>query len=135
MTLQFIHDNRGNTTGVFISIEEWQSLKTKYADLQKDMSQKTLAEIASVNLKSLSRYELGTSIPPADIIKKLADALKVSTDTLLSDEKINIQDKDLLRKFEVIQDMKGETKKTVLNLIDLAIRDFKAKQVYASQNK
>ena len=36
MTLQFIHDNRGNTTGVFISIEEWQSLKTKYTDLQKE---------------------------------------------------------------------------------------------------
>jgi transcriptional regulator with XRE-family HTH domain len=99
---------------------------------QKDMSQKALAEIADVNLKSLSRYELGASIPPADIIKKLADALKVSTDTLLSDEKIDIQDKDLLRKFEVIQNMKGETKRTVINLIDLAIRDFKAKQAYAS---
>ena len=99
---------------------------------QKNMSQKVLAEIAGVNLKSLSRYELGTSIPPADVIKKLADALKVSTDTLLSDEKINIQDKDLLKKFEAIQDMKGETKRTVLNLIDLAIRDFKAKQAYSS---
>jgi len=99
---------------------------------QKDLSQKALAEIADVNLKSLSRYELGTSVPPADVIKKLADALQVSTDTLLSDEKINIQDKELLRKFEVIQDMKGETKRTVINLIDLAIRDFKARQAYAS---
>ena len=36
MTLQFIHDNRGNTTGVFITIEEWQLLKTKYTDLQKE---------------------------------------------------------------------------------------------------
>ena len=27
MTLKFIHDNKGNTTGVFIPIEEWQSLK------------------------------------------------------------------------------------------------------------
>lgn len=36
MTLQFIHDNRGNTTGVFIPIEEWQTLKTKYTDLQKE---------------------------------------------------------------------------------------------------
>ncbi len=35
MTLQFIHDNKGNTTGVFIPIEDWQSLKTKYTDLQK----------------------------------------------------------------------------------------------------
>ena len=36
MTFQFIHDNRGNTTGVFIPIEEWQSLKAKYTDLQKE---------------------------------------------------------------------------------------------------
>jgi hypothetical protein len=35
MTLQFIHDTKGNTTGVFIPIEEWQSLKTKYSELQK----------------------------------------------------------------------------------------------------
>ena len=36
MTLQFIHDNKGNTTGVFIPIEEWQTLKIKYYDLQKE---------------------------------------------------------------------------------------------------
>ena len=34
MTLQYIHDNRGNTTGVFIPIEDWQNLKEKYSDLQ-----------------------------------------------------------------------------------------------------
>ena len=36
MTLQFIHDNKGNTTGVFIPIEEWQNLKSKYTDLQTE---------------------------------------------------------------------------------------------------
>lgn len=46
MTLQFIHDSRGNTTGVFISIEEWQSLKTKYADLQKEEA-KNMVELAA----------------------------------------------------------------------------------------
>lgn len=33
MAVQFIHDVKGNTTGVFIPIEEWQDLKTKYTDL------------------------------------------------------------------------------------------------------
>ena len=42
MTLQFIHDNRGNTTGVFIPIEEWQALKTKYADLQTEEAQNVM---------------------------------------------------------------------------------------------
>lgn len=108
------------------------SERIRLARQQKNMSQKVLAETADVNLKSLSRYEIGTSIPPADVIKKIADALQVSTDTLLSDEKINIQDKELLKKFEVIQNMTGETKKTVLNLIDLVIRDFKTQQAYRS---
>lgn len=42
MTLQFIHDNRGNTTGVFIPIEDWQDLKTKYSDLQHEEAQNNI---------------------------------------------------------------------------------------------
>jgi hypothetical protein len=42
MTLQFIKDNKGNTTGVFIPIEEWQALKTKYTDLQKEEAENTI---------------------------------------------------------------------------------------------
>ena len=33
MNIQFIHDNKGNTTGVFIPIEEWNELKSKYVDI------------------------------------------------------------------------------------------------------
>jgi hypothetical protein len=46
MTLQFIHDNKGNTTGVFIPIEEWQGLKEKYTELQKEESQ-NITELTS----------------------------------------------------------------------------------------
>ena len=45
MTLQFIHDNKGNTTGVFLPIEEWQTLKTKYTELQKEEAE-NLVELA-----------------------------------------------------------------------------------------
>jgi hypothetical protein len=45
MTLQFIHDSKGNTTGVFIPIEDWQSLKSKYSDLQKEEAE-SIAELA-----------------------------------------------------------------------------------------
>ena len=45
MILQFIHDNKGNTTGVFIPIEEWQFLKTKYTELQKEEA-KNIVELA-----------------------------------------------------------------------------------------
>jgi hypothetical protein len=46
MSLQFIHDNKGNTTGVFIPIEDWQSLKDTYEGLQKEEVENT-AELGS----------------------------------------------------------------------------------------
>ena len=99
---------------------------------QKNVSQKELAELSNVNLKSLSRYELGTSVPPADSLKKIADALGVSADHLLGDEGAQIRDKELLKQFEVVQEMNGEARKVVQAFLDMAIRDFKAKQAYAS---
>lgn len=36
MALQFIHDNKGNATGVFIPIEDWEILKNRYSDLQTE---------------------------------------------------------------------------------------------------
>lgn len=98
---------------------------------QKGFSQSELAELSGVNNKSLSRYELGTSIPPADALKNIADALGVSADVLLSDDKISIKDKELLKRFEVIQEMTGDDKNMVLKFLDLTIRDFKAKKAYA----
>jgi hypothetical protein len=52
MTLQFIHDNKGNTTGVFLPIEEWQTLKTKYTELQKAEAE-NLIELAPWQKKIL----------------------------------------------------------------------------------
>lgn len=98
---------------------------------QKGFSQAELAEKAQVNNKSLSRYELGTSIPPADALKSLADALGVSSDALLSDDTVSIKDKELLQKFEVIQEMEEEDKAIVTRFLDLTIRDFKTKQAYS----
>ncbi|WP_422008200.1 helix-turn-helix domain-containing protein [Roseivirga pacifica] len=97
---------------------------------QRNLSQTELASKSGVNLKSLSRYELGTSIPPANILKDLADAMGVSADALLGEEAV-IKDKELFKKFEIIQQMDEETKKIITNFLDLTIRDFKAKQAYS----
>ncbi len=99
---------------------------------QKNLSQAELAERSGVNNKSLSRYELGSSIPPADALKAIADALEVSTDSLLSDDNTLIKDKQLLKRFEIIQDMTGDNKTMVIKFLDLAIRDYKTQQTYSS---
>lgn len=36
MSLQFISDNNGLTTGVFIPIEEWNNLKSKFKGLDEE---------------------------------------------------------------------------------------------------
>lgn len=35
MNLQYISDNTGKTTGVFIPISEWNELKSKYKDIEE----------------------------------------------------------------------------------------------------
>ena len=99
---------------------------------QKKISQKELAYLSEINLKSLSSYELGTSIPPANALKAIADALEVSADYLLSDDQVAIKDKYLLQKFETIQNISGETRVVINQFLDLIIRHHKTKQNYAS---
>ena len=36
MNLQYISDNRGRTTGVFIPIQEWEYLKSKFRGLKEE---------------------------------------------------------------------------------------------------
>lgn len=40
MSLQYISDSNGVPTGVFIPLSEWENLKNKYNDLEKDLSKK-----------------------------------------------------------------------------------------------
>ncbi len=80
MTLQFIHDNRGNTTGVFISIEEWQTLKSKYTDLQKEEAE-NIMELASWQKQIID--------------DRLSDYYKNPTDVVDFDKTIDDIDKSL----------------------------------------
>lgn len=36
MNLQYISDNKGKTTGVFIPIQEWEGLKSKFKGLEEE---------------------------------------------------------------------------------------------------
>lgn len=36
MSLQYITDDKGQTTGVFIPIQEWNNLKSKYKGIEED---------------------------------------------------------------------------------------------------
>jgi transcriptional regulator with XRE-family HTH domain len=72
---------------------------------------------------SPSRYERGISRPTADTLKRLADALGVSGDYLLegaSDEaaKARFEDRELLRRFQEVQELSSRDKEIVKELLD-----------------
>ena len=104
--------------------------RIRLARQKKKLSQKELAELTNINFKSLSRYELGTTIPPANLLADIAKVLGVSTDYLILGESVEIQDLELYKKFVAIQDIKGDTKKMIVTFLDMAVRDAKAKQAY-----
>jgi transcriptional regulator with XRE-family HTH domain len=97
---------------------------------QKNLSQKELAQLADVNLKSLSRYELGTTVPPADSLGRIAKVLGASNDYFIIGNTVEIQDLKLYERFLAIQAIEGDTKKMILHFLDMAIRDAKAKEAY-----
>lgn len=53
---------------------------------KKGITQAKLAEILGVGRTTITMYEKGTIVPPADILRKLADYFNVSVDYLLGRE-------------------------------------------------
>lgn len=78
----------------------------------------------------IGRYERGDISPSIEAVAKIADALEVSVDYLIGKTKMEL-DKETIRRFEDIAALSQENKNFVLNLIDMALRDFKTKKAYA----
>jgi transcriptional regulator with XRE-family HTH domain len=79
----------------------------------------------------VGRYERGDISPSVEVVSKIADALEVSVDYLLGKTKMEL-DKQALKRLEDISNLPDESKKFVLTLIDMALRDFKVKKAHAS---
>jgi transcriptional regulator with XRE-family HTH domain len=78
----------------------------------------------------VGRYERGDISPSIEVVSKIADALEVSVDYLIGKTNMEL-DKDTMRRIEDISALSQENKNFVLNLIDMALRDFKTKKAYA----
>jgi hypothetical protein len=67
MSLQFIQDNKGNTTGVYIPIEEWQNLKAKYNGLEQKEIENNI-ELATWQKNILDERLNDYYLNPSDVI-------------------------------------------------------------------
>jgi len=63
MNVQYISDYRGNTTGVFIPIQEWEGLKSKFKGIEEvelaEQSKNNILENIKNGLEELKLIEKG----------------------------------------------------------------------------
>ncbi|MFM7853879.1 MAG: helix-turn-helix domain-containing protein [Flammeovirgaceae bacterium] len=93
---------------------------------QKDLSQSELADKVGISYAQIGRYETKGAQPPAETLKKIADALGVSPDFLIygtSDQKAKtrLTDAELINQFKAIEDMAEDDRNVVKKLIDAFI--------------
>ena len=101
---------------------------------QKGWSQTELANKIGLSYPQMSRYEVKGTQPPADTLKKLADALGTTVDFLINgatDEKAkaNLKDSDLLNQFKAVEAMPEKDKNVIKSLIDAYITKQQLKKM------
>ena len=73
--------------------------------------------------------------PSVKVAKKLVDAFKVTMDYLVDDSGniTEIKDKSMLERLQAIENLESKYKNTIVHVIDILLRDAKARKTYAVQ--
>lgn len=91
---------------------------------QKNWSQKELAAKVDIRFQQLNKYESGLNVPPADMLLKLAHALDVTVDHLLTGNPVEdspLASSRLFKRFQVLERLNQDDQETVIKIIDAMI--------------
>ena len=102
------------------------STKIKTLRMEKNWSQKELAEKLEIHPVNMTKLEQGKNAPSVETLIKLSQIFNVSIDYILSDEVQNrdsaiLKDKQLLEAFAQVERMDEDSKETVKELLDAFI--------------
>ena len=95
---------------------------------ERGFTQQALAEKVGVNLSQIHRYESGAALPTFDVLKGLAQALRVTGDVLLFDKDERGADEELRLQFEAIKIFSKEEKRVVRALLEGLILKHEAQK-------
>lgn len=117
-----------NTFSVWFSM----SLSARLITLRKQLglSQQAMADAVGVHSNSWKKYESGQAQPSIDVLKKIATALHVSTDSLLFDEQERGPNDEFRLRFEALTAFSPEEKLVVREILDSLILKHQAKQLF-----
>jgi transcriptional regulator with XRE-family HTH domain len=95
---------------------------------KKGLTQQALADLVSMHVIQIRRYEAGSSQPTLDVIRKLAVALSVSADELVFDKNERGPEEELMLQFEAIARFDPEEKKVIKAVLDSLILKHEARR-------
>ena len=98
----------------------------------KGLTQQALADRVGIHVIQIHRYESGASQPSLEVIKKLALALSVTTDSLLFEEDERGPSEDLRLQFEAVQAMSEKDRMVIASLIDAYIKKSQIESLLAT---
>ena len=100
----------------------------------KGLSQSELARILNTNHSVIGKYERDDVKPSIDVVKNLAEVLNTTVAFLLGEAESDqlFKDPEMLKRLKEINAMPEEDRKCVLYNLDAVLRDYRARQAYAS---
>lgn len=104
---------------------------------QRSLTQQELAKLASIHYTHIGRYESGKSMPAADTLRRITEALGTTTDFLMDGAtedtaRARLTSRALLQRFQDVEKLPDDQQAVVLQLMDafLAMHQLKS---YASR--
>jgi transcriptional regulator with XRE-family HTH domain len=94
---------------------------------QKNISQAELGKLAGINGDIVGKYEREEMKPNIETAKKIADALEVSLDYLVSESELKVLNKATLKRLEDIENLDANDKEHIFYTIDNLIKAAKFK--------
>ncbi len=107
---------------------------------EKGLSQLALEQLSGVHCKLLSKYENGRVQPTADTLRKIAQALEVTSDYLIFDNApadgiSQLKDLDLFERFKEVESMSVENRNMIKHMIDALLIKSKVESVIKPKGK
>ena len=93
---------------------------------ERGWTQAELAEKVHVHQKQISAYERGATTPSTEVLIKLSEVLDVTLDYMAfnssgQSSKLNIQDRELLRRFEAVDGLPDPYRSLAKEMLDLLV--------------
>ena len=113
------------------------SQRIRFLRKKKGLNQGALAEKVGINPSHLSRLENGKYQPSVDALQKIAEALEVSVDFLLSDDdsgelEVKIENKSLSERLRLIDTLDEADQQALIQVIDSMLTKQRMKQLLAN---